>query len=1163
MSLFWKRKQSNETGEDMRQDVAPKNRKDRVKENAQSWLNLESDAEMLDDKSDQKTQLFREGVLEASSGSSRASKNNAKALDPALFSLESDSLSSSNQNTSRSSNPTTEEQATVPNAKEGRDASLFDLDSKLFKNASESPTVSDSKETPPSQKKKVIKPDDTDRRVLAFKSVKPNRKAHHPKVVPPKKAETKTQLSSESHRSGSDQEKAEIRQKTPRIVAKPTQKLSIKAQGASAEQGDGATTNASRSATRRVNPQKINSNNGSESKAAKGPDRSKADASLGVTDPDVNEGSLDSNTSDSSNTKRLKISPKVSPSSLKKAKQEPTQVSASVSKDASTSISGAEVGEEKRGEAVSPKLTVKSDIDSQTSHTNTDNKVNSFDIEQDEIQENNADVLNRESTDTAARSNAQLTSNGSVSQPESEGLNETANKEQPASQKVDTDESKPDVAASKWHKHLEKLETVDPLVDCLVSLSKHFDNPYSADGIRAGLPISDQGMTPELFMRAAKRVGFVTRFVKRPLKKIADVLLPVVLLLENNQACVLIEIDSEHEQAKVFLPESGEGEVYLPISQLLDMYTGYCFFVRPQFRFDKRSMSSTELQLNGKHWFWGTLTSSWRIYRDVIIASLLINLFAIASPLFVMNVYDRVVPNNAFDTLWVLAIGATVVYGFDFLLRSLRSYFIDVAGKKSDILMSATIFAKVNNITMAARPRSVGAFAKNLQDFESIRDFITSASVTTLVDIPFMFLIVGMIYLIGGPVGYIPIVTIILVLIYSLIIQRPLKRSIEEGQKTSMQKNAVLIESLANAESVKLNNAQGTLQQQWEQAVGNISDWGLKTRQLAQSSSSFAMVAQQMTTVGMVVVGVYMISEREMSMGALVACVMLTGRALGPMSQFASLAARYNHAKSAYNGLKDIMASPVEQPDELKFVHRPRFDGSFEFDGVSFAYPEQDQDAISNINLHINAGEKVAIIGRIGSGKSTLGKLMMGLYAPKTGALRADGIDMRQINPVDLRRNVGAVSQDVSLFYGSIKDNICFGVPFIEDEAIIRAADISGVSEFANRRPSGLDSIVGERGQNLSGGQRQSVAIARALLFDPNILVLDEPTASMDNTTEARMRKRLVDVVKDKTLILITHKSSMLDLVDRVVVMDNGRILADGPKAHVLEALRQGKLKVS
>ncbi|MCO4784805.1 MAG: type I secretion system permease/ATPase [Marinomonas atlantica] len=716
---------------------------------------------------------------------------------------------------------------------------------------------------------------------------------------------------------------------------------------------------------------------------------------------------------------------------------------------------------------------------------------------------------------------------------------------------------------SKWYQHLEKLESVDPLVDCLVSLTKHFDNPYSADGIRSGLPVSDSGMTPELFMRAANKVGFVTRFVKRPIPKIAQVLLPVVLLLEDNQACVLLEIDAENSQAKVFMPESGEGEVYLPLTQLVDLYTGYCFFIRPQFRFDKRSMAAADVQIGGKHWFWSTLTSSWRIYRDVIIASLLINLFAIASPLFVMNVYDRVVPNNAFDTLWVLAIGATVVYGFDFLLRSLRSYFIDVAGKKSDILMSAAIFSKVNNITMASRPRSVGAFAKNLQDFESIRDFITSASVTTLVDIPFMFLIVSIIYLIGGPVGFIPIITIIAVFTYSLAIQGPLKRSIEEGQKTSMQKNAVLIESLSNAEMVKLNNAQGTLQQQWEQAVGNISDWGLKTRQLAQSCSSFAMVAQQMTTVAMVVVGVYMIAEHEMSMGALVACVMLTGRALSPMAQFAGLAARYNHAKSAYTGLKDIMASPVEQPDDMKFVHRAKFDGSFEFDAVSFCYPEQEQEAVSDINLHIKSGEKVAIIGRIGSGKSTLGKLMMGLYEPKSGALRADGIDMRQINPVDLRRNVGAVSQDVSLFYGSIKDNICFGVPFIEDEAIIRAAELSGVSEFANRKASGLDSVVGERGQHLSGGQRQSVAIARALLFDPNILVLDEPTASMDNTTEARMRRRLANVIADKTLILITHKSSMLDLVDRVVVMDNGRILADGPKAHVLEALRQGKLKVS
>ncbi|PYF84296.1 MULTISPECIES: type I secretion system permease/ATPase [Marinomonas] len=726
-----------------------------------------------------------------------------------------------------------------------------------------------------------------------------------------------------------------------------------------------------------------------------------------------------------------------------------------------------------------------------------------------------------------------------------------------------TNQATPEEAADQWRIKSASLEYPNPLLDCLVLLSKYFYNPYTADGIAAGLPITENEMTPELFQRAAQRIGLSSRFVKRPLLKIPDMVLPVVLLLKEKQACVLLELDKESGTAKIFRPESGEGEITLPIEQLTESFSGYCFFVRPLYQFDKRSAKNDDEEKKKGHWFWGTVTGSWRIYRDVFIASLLINIFAVASPLFVMNVYDRVVPNNAFDTLWVLAIGAAVVYLFDFLLRMLRSYFIDIAGKKSDILISASIFSKVNNITMASRPKSVGAFAKNLQEFESIRDFITSASITTLVDIPFMFLIIGVIWMIGGPVGYIPIVTIALILLYSIIIQVPLRRSIEESQKTASQKNAVLIESLYNAESVKLNNAEGVMQKQWESAVGNIADWGVKTRQLSQSSSSFAMVAQQLTTVIIVIVGVYQIAEGNMSMGALVASVMLTGRALGPMAQVASLATRYNQAKSAFTSINEIMSSPVENPDDVKFVHRPVFKGEFQFEAVNFAYPDQEQAAVSEININIRQGEKVAIIGRIGSGKSTIGKLMTGLYTPNSGAIRIDGVDLRQVNPTDLRRNVGAVSQDVNLFYGSIKDNIVMGVPYMEDDAIIRAADLSGVSEFANRKPSGLDSNVGERGALLSGGQRQSIAIARALLFDPPILILDEPTASMDNTTETRMKRRLMEGLKDKTLILITHKASMLDMVDRIIVMDNGRLIADGPKAQVHEALRQGKLKVS
>lgn len=743
------------------------------------------------------------------------------------------------------------------------------------------------------------------------------------------------------------------------------------------------------------------------------------------------------------------------------------------------------------------------------------------------------------------------------------GLRQLAsNSAEPVETSMTEDEKGTAENKAQWDLTGQGVDYPNPLLDCLVLLSKYFNNPYTADAVRAGLPITDDLMTPDLFARAANRIGISSRFVKRKIAKISHMVLPVVLLLEDQDACVLLEINEKEQVAKLFRPESGEGEVFVSLAELEQSYTGYCFFVKPKFRFDDRAQEN-QYSKNHKHWFWGTVTRSWRIYRDVFVASLLINLFAVASPLFVMNVYDRVVPNNAFDTLWVLAAGAAGVYLFDFLLRSLRSYFIDLAGKKSDILISANIFARVNGIKMAARPRSVGAFAKNLQDFESIRDFITSASITTLVDVPFMFLIIGIIWLIGGPVAYIPMITIFLIIAYSLMIQVPLRRSIEEGQKTASQKNALLIENLSNAESVKLNNAEGVMQRQWEESVANIANWGVKTRQLAQSCSNFAMVTQQMTTVVMVIIGVYQISAGEMSMGALIATVMLTGRALGPMAQIAALATRYNQAKAAFTSINEIMSSPVEHSDDVKYVHRPKFEGEFQFDTVTFAYPEQEQAAISNVSFTIKKGEKVGIIGRIGSGKSTIGKIMTGLYEPMDGAVRIDGVDVRQVNPTDLRRNIGAVSQDVSLFYGSIKDNIVLGVPYVEDEAVIRAANLSGVAEFANRKPSGLDSMVGERGMLLSGGQRQSIAIARALLFDPSILILDEPTASMDNTTETRMKRRLQAGIKDKTLILITHKSSMLDMVDRLIVMDNGRMIADGPKAQVHEALRQGKLKVS
>jgi ATP-binding cassette subfamily C protein LapB len=698
----------------------------------------------------------------------------------------------------------------------------------------------------------------------------------------------------------------------------------------------------------------------------------------------------------------------------------------------------------------------------------------------------------------------------------------------------------------------------DPLLDCLVFLTKFHGAAFSHQALRAGLPLEDNRLTPDLFIRAAERAGLTARVVRRPLSKITNLVLPAVLLLKGKQACVIKKIDPDKSVATIVQPESGEGALSIGLDELEQEYTGYAIFIRNEHRFDARAPEV--LRLRSRHWFWGTLVKSWRIYRDVLLASLLINLFALASPLFIMNVYDRVVPNNAVETLWVLAIGVTVVYLFDLIMRSLRGYFVDVAGKKSDILLSAALFERVLGIKMEARPPSVGAFANNLREFESIRDFITSATIVTLVDLPFVLLFLLVIWLIGGQIALVPAVCIPLVVLYGLLIQSPLRKSVEATYRASAQKGATLIESLTAVETIKHLGAESSVQRKWEQLTGHIAQWGMRSRLLSASVMNVAVFFQQMAQVAVVIFGVYLISEGEITMGALIASVILAGRALAPMAQVANLAVRYYQAKTALQSLNSVMELPIERPEGKTFVSREHFQGAVELDNVTFAYPGEDKAAITNISFRISPGEKVAIIGRVGSGKSTIEKLILGLYTPASGAVRIDGTDVRQIDPADLRRNIGYVPQDILLFYGSVKENIILGAPYAEDSDILRVAEIAGTTEFVNQHPHGFDMQVGERGEHLSGGQRQSVAIARSLLLDPPFLMLDEPSNSMDNSTEDGLKKRLAEYAKDKTLLLVTHRSSLLELVDRLIVVESGRVIADGPKQHVIEALKQGKL---
>ena len=716
--------------------------------------------------------------------------------------------------------------------------------------------------------------------------------------------------------------------------------------------------------------------------------------------------------------------------------------------------------------------------------------------------------------------------------------------------------SRPDPELKERVNNDTSAEHASPLLECLNLLCRHYKIPTSTSALVAGLPLEQGQLDVPLFIRAADRAGLSARALKTPLEQLSRLVLPAVALLKNNKACLIT--DRVDGQFQVITPEAGTGSSLVSTDDLLEEFTGEVLFVKEKHQYDDRTPET--LDLPERHWFWGTLLRSRKIYRDVIIASIVINLFVIVSPLFIMNVYDRVVPNNATDTLWVLAVGASAAYFMDFLLKTARSHFIDIAGKKSDILLSAQMFEQTLGLQFSVRPVSVGSFARHLQEFDYIREFITSSTVATLVDLPFCLLILSVVALLGGPVVFVPLTGIAIIALHSWFIQPALRASIENTQRSSAQKHAALVETLCGIEGVKAKSAEGELQHRWEKLSGHIAKWDIRTRSLTTSASTLSALVIQLVTIGIVVCGVYLIVQQNLSMGGLIAAVMLSGRALAPIAQLSTLSTRYYQAKSALIALNKVMELPVEQQNLNSSLKAPKIDENITLENISFNYPKQHGLALNNINLEIKAGEKVAIIGRMGSGKSTIQRLLMRFFTPTSGHVRVDGIDVQQLSPHELRDRIAYVSQDTQLYFGTVRDNIAMGSGYVDDETVLAAAELCGVSEFTNRHPMGLQMPVAERGSNLSGGQRQSIALARALLSDPSVLLFDEPCSAMDSLTEYRFRQRLKEIAADKTLILTTYKSSMLELVDRIIVLDQGNLVADGPKEQVIEALGQGKV---
>ena len=564
------------------------------------------------------------------------------------------------------------------------------------------------------------------------------------------------------------------------------------------------------------------------------------------------------------------------------------------------------------------------------------------------------------------------------------------------------------------------------------------------------------------------------------------------------------------------------------------------------------------MEIEKRHWLATTLVPYWRTYTRVVLAALFINLIALASPLFTMNVYDRVLPNKAFSTLWVLTAGISLAYLFDFLLKTARASLIDYAGRKADMRLSQLIFDKILNSTLASRPMSTGEYANRVTQYEFVREFFTSNTISVLIDTAFVFVFLLVIYAIGDWLVIIPALAFVASVIVGLITQRRIGKRVAASMNEASQRQALLVESISTLETIKSLRAEAYLLRKWGEHSKNAANTSEKIKQLSAAAGNITSAIQQMVTVGLIVAGAYAFAEGHVSTGAIIGSVMLASRAVAPLGQIAMTLSRYRQAMLSLRMVNSIMAQPEDRPDTVGFVNRPIRNGAMVFRNVGFVYPGSETEVLTAMSFSVKPGERIGIIGRIGSGKTTMGRLIGRLFVPTSGELLLDGVDIRQYHPSEVRAAVGIVAQANDLFSGTIKENLLMACPEASDEAIVEAARAAGVDEFVSRHPRGYDMNVGERGTNLSGGQRQAVAIARLLLTKPKIVFLDEPSGSMDLASERQLIKQLkVAFDRNTTLIVSTHRFSMLELADRLIVVDQGKIVADGPKDQVIQALQK------
>jgi ATP-binding cassette subfamily C protein LapB len=696
--------------------------------------------------------------------------------------------------------------------------------------------------------------------------------------------------------------------------------------------------------------------------------------------------------------------------------------------------------------------------------------------------------------------------------------------------------------------------STDPLTDALLFLAAHHGRALSRDALLSGLPITDGQLSIGLFERAAQRAGLEAEPVHRPVLEIPAMVLPAVLLMQDGTTRILVRIEARAKRAWVIDPSSKKPDQPQALTAK-DKYLGYAYLVRSAQAADPRTRAAGELPR--PHWFWSVVSRFWPNYGHMAIAALLVNILALATPLYIMSVYDRVVPNSAIPSLIALSIGMVIALVFDFVLRTVRSRIIDMTGKKVDVVLAANIFEHVLALKMAKRPTSVGVLANQLRDFDSVRDFFTSGSIVSAIDLSFAIVFICILFLIAGPIAWVPLSILPVMIIIGLIVQRPLDKAMRRLQAESAARHGILVESLAGVETVRASGAESRMQMAWERSVAASARTGEDVHFWASLALTSANTAQQITTLLMMFIGVFLIIDGKLSIGALVAATMLGGRVLAPISGIASVITRGTQTLIALKAIDNVMSLERERPPERVYVARKVTQGSVVFDNVTFKYPTGAENALEKISFRVEPGERVGIVGRVGSGKTTVGRLLVHFYEPQEGRLLIDGVDIRQYDPADLRRGIGFVLQDTDLFFGKLRDNIVLGKPAATDEEVLAAARLAGVESFIAHHPLGYDMPIAEGGRSLSGGQKQAIGLARILVRKPKILFLDEPTAHFDVRSEAEFIERLKALAsREMTILISTHRPSLLGFVDRLLVFDRGKLVADGPRDKVITLLR-------